>query len=218
MVVAIVGIGLFGPTGPNFGAPDETPIVTPTPEAQVLTVGAEGPGTFTTTPGGDNPDENPPRISFDVPEGWSAVQPFFISSESGGNLFFLQPSGLYRDPCLANSGPPDISVGSTADDFAAALTEHASYDATATSDVVIDGHDAIRMELLTPSDLDYTLCENGQFWVWDAPLYSQVQSRWTVWIIDLDGTTLVLLSDITDATVEQQSPTEQIVQTIRIDP
>ena len=83
VVVAIVGIGLFGPTGPNFGAPEETPIVTPTPEAQALVVGAHGPGTFTTTPGGDNPDENPPRITFDMPEGWSATQPFFISSESG---------------------------------------------------------------------------------------------------------------------------------------
>jgi hypothetical protein len=218
VVVAIVGIGLFGPTGPNFGAPEETPIVTPTPEAQVLLVGAEGPGSFMTTPGGDNPDANPPRITFAMPEGWSAIQPFFIASESDENLFFLQPSGLYSDPCLANSGPPDISVGSTADELASALAGHASYDATTTSDVVIGGYDAIRMELLTPSDLDYTLCENGQFWVWDAPLFSEGPNRWTLWIIDLDGTTLVLLSDITDATAEQQSSTEQIVQTIRIDP
>ncbi len=217
-IVAIVGIGLLGPAVLNFGAPEETPIVTPTPEAQVLQVGAQGPGTFMTTPGGDNPDENPPRITFDMPEGWSAIQPFFIGSESDGNLFFLQPSGLYSDPCLENSGAPDVPVGSTADDFASALAAHASYEATVTSDVVIGGYDAIRMELLTPSDLDYTACQNGQFWVWDAPLFSEGPNRWNLWIIDLDGTTLVLLSDITDTTVEQQSPTEQIVQTIRIDP
>ena len=184
----------------------------------MLLEGAKGPGTFTTTPEGDNVDENPPRITFDMPEGWSAVRPHFIGSETDGNLFFLQPSGLYSDPCLDNSGAPDVSVGSTAEEFASTLAAHPSYEATATADVIIGGHDAIRMELLTPTDLDYTTCENGQYWVWDAPLLSEGANRWTIWIIDLDGTTAVLLSDVTDATAEQEQRVEEIVRTIRIDP
>ncbi len=218
VIVAIVGAGLLGPSGLNFGAPAETPIPTPTPEPRVLLEGAQGPGTFSTTPGGDNVDANPPTVTFDMPEGWSAVRPHFIGNETDENLFFIQPSGLYSDPCLANSGAPDVSVGSTADELASALVAHTSYDATATGDAVIDGHDAIRMELLTPTDLDYSTCENGQFWIWDAPLVSEQPNRYTIWVIDLDGTTVVLLSDVTDASAESEERVDQIVQTIRIDP
>lgn len=218
VIAAIAGIGLLGPAGPDLGGPAETPIPTSTPEPRALLEGAEGPGTFVTTPGGDNPDEDPPRITFDMPEGWSANRPFFISSEPVANLFFLQPSGLYSDPCLENSGAPDVSVGSTADEFAAALAAHPSLDTTATGEAVIGGYDAIRMELLTPSDLDYTTCEGEQFWVWDAPPYSQEPNRWNLWIIDLNGTTLVLLSDVTETTAEWAERTEQIVESIRIEP
>jgi hypothetical protein len=222
VILAIVGIGLLRPGGLNFGTPAETPIPTQTPEPRVLLEGAQGPGTFSTTPGGDNPDEDPPRIIFDMPEGWSAARTFFVGAENesgAANLFFLQPSGLYSDPCLENSGTPDVSVGSTAESFAAALAANPSYDATATSDVVIGGHDAIRMELATPSELDYSTCESGQFWVWDAPLYSQVANRWDLWIIDLDGTTMVLLSDVTNpASPELQGQVEAIVDSIRIGP
>jgi hypothetical protein len=218
VIAAIAGIGLLGPDGPDLGGPAESPTRTSTPEPRALLEGAEGPGTFITTPGGENPDADPPRITFDMPEGWSANRPFFISSEGNANLFLLQPSGLYSDPCLENSGAPDVPVGSTADEFAAALAAHPSLDITATGEAVIGGYDAIRMELLTPSDLDYTTCEGEQFWVWDAPPYSQEPNRWNLWIVDLDGTTLVLLSDIGDTAAEQQAPTEQIVQSIRIDP
>jgi hypothetical protein len=219
VIVAIIGAGLLGSDGLNVGTPAETPIPTPTPEPRVLLEGAQGPGTFSATPGGDNPDENPPQVIFDMPEGWSAVRTFFIGSDrEGGNLFFLQPSGLYSDPCLANSGAPDVPVGSTANELVSALAAHEGYDATATSNVVVGGHEAIRMDLETPSDLDYTTCENGQFWIWDAPLLSEGPNRWNLWIIDLDGTTLVLLSDVTEASVEQQNSTEQIVESIRIDP
>jgi hypothetical protein len=222
VIVAIVSIGLLEPRGLNFGTQAETPTPAPTAEPRVLIEGAEGPGTFSTTPGGDNVDANPPLITFDMPTGWSAVRPFFIGAENesgSGTLFFLQPSGLYSEPCLENSGAPDVSVGSTADELAAALAAHTSLDATVSGDVVIDGHDAIRMELRTPSGLDYTTCENGQFWVWDAPLYSEGPNRWNLWIIDLDGTTVVLLSDVSDSTTpELQDQIEQIVQSIRIGP
>jgi hypothetical protein len=218
VIVGIIGIGLLGPGAGDFGTPAETPTPTPTTEPEALVQGAEGPGTFVTTPGGDNPPANPPRITFDMPDGWSAARTFFISNESDANLFFLQPSGLHSDPCLDNSGAPDVSVGSTAEEFASALAAHPSYDATSTGEVVIGGHDAIRMELLTPSDLDYATCESDQFWVWDAPLYSQEPNRWNLWIVDLDGTTLVLLSDIGQTAADDLAAIEGIVQSIRIDP
>jgi len=71
----------------------------------------------------------------------------------------------------------------------------------------------------TPSDLDYSTCENGQFWVWDAALYSEAANRYDLWIIDLDGTTLVLLSGVTDSTSpELQEQLEPIVDSLGIDP
>jgi hypothetical protein len=222
VLVAIVGFGLLRPGGLNFGAPAETPIPTATPEPRALIEGAQGPGTFSTVPGGDNPDEDPPQIVFDMPEGWAANRTFFIGAENesgGANLFFIQPSGLHSDPCLANSGTPDVSVGSSAESFAAALAAHASYDAIRTGDVLIGGHDAIRMELETPLDLDYSTCERGQFWLWDAPLYGEEANRYDLWIIDLDGTTMVLLSNVGDSTSpELREQRDAIIDSLRIEP
>ncbi len=141
-IIAIVGIGLFGPRGLNFGAPDETPIVTPTPEPQALVAGSRGPGTFSTDFYSEATTANPVAFTFDMPAGWEGVQPWVIAGQ--GTVVFIQVSGLYGDPCLANSGAPDISIGSSADELAAALEAHSAYEATETGTFTIDGHDGVR--------------------------------------------------------------------------
>ena len=97
-----------------------------------------------------------------MPADWGAAQPWVIGPTRegpGAAIAFVQVSGLFSDPCLDNQGSPDVAVGSTAAELASALAEHEAYEATATGDFTVDGYEGIRMELVMPSDLDYTTCQ-----------------------------------------------------------
>ena len=218
VVAAFLGIRFLLP-GQNIGGPGPTP--TPTPEPRALVDGAEGPGTFTTEFYAETPVTVPVGVTFEMPADWGAVRPWVIGPTSegpGAAVALVQISGLYGDPCLENAGAPDVPVGSTAAELASALTEHTAYEATAIGDFIVDGYDGVRMELAMPSDLDYTTCQGGQFWVWDAPFFSERPDRWELWIFDLDGTTAVLLAEVTDATAQQQDQIQQIVDSMQLEP
>lgn len=223
VAVAFLGFRFMLPAnvgGPGLGDSTPPPTSTPSPSPRALLQGAEGPGTFTTEFLSEEPVADPVQITFEMPAGWAAAQSWLISATSDTvdtALVFIHVNGLYSDPCLANSGTPDVPVGSTADELASALTAQTAYEATVTGDVTIDGHPGVRMELRMPTDLEYTSCENGQFWVWDAPLVSEIPNRWELVILDVDGTTTVLLADVTGATAESRDQIEQMLQSAEID-
>jgi hypothetical protein len=217
VVVALLGIRFLIP-GAGVGGPDPTP--TPEPEPRALVDGSEGPGFFVTEFFSETPVTDPVQFTFEMPADWGAVRPWVIgpSSEGAGPaMAFVQVSGLYSEPCLANAGTPDIAVGSTAAELASALAEHEAYEATATGDITVDGHDGIRMELVMPSDLDYSTCQSGQFWVWPEPFFAEEPTRWDVRIVDLGGKTVVVLVDGT-ATPQEQDQIEEMVASMQIQP
>ena len=216
VVVALLGIRFLAP-GTGTGGPGPTP--TPTPEPQALVEGARGPGIFTTEFVSEDPAANPVQFTFEMPADWAAVRPWVIGAAEGDSaaIAFVQPSGIYSDPCLDNQGSPDIAVGSAAE-LASALAEHEAYEATATGDFTVDGYEGIRMELVMPSDLDYTTCQLDQFWVWEEPFYEGQPARWDLWILDIDGTTAVVLAEVNAATPGEQDQIEQIVDSIQIQP
>jgi hypothetical protein len=222
---AVVIAALLGYTylvAPNVGGPGlDDPSPTPTPEPRALVEGAEGPGSFTTEFYAETPVTDPVQVTFEMPADWGAVRPWVIaptSEGSGAAIALIQISGLYSDPCLDNADAPDVPVGSTAAELASALTEHAAYEATATGDIMVDGYEGIRMELVMPSDLDYTTCQGGQFWVWDAPFFAERPNRWDLWILDLDGSTAVLLAEVTDASAQELDQIEGIANSMQIEP
>ncbi len=227
-LVAIVGFTLVN--GGNVGGrglgdltPSSTasPIPTASPEPQALLTGSRGPGTFTTEFGSEAAATSPVAFTFELPADWAAVRPWVIAPTTegdGGAVVFVQVSGLYSDPCLANSGAPDVAIGSTADELASALAAHPAYEATATGTFTIDGYNGVRMDLVTPSDLDYSTCQEGNFWLWDGPLYAGAPSQFDLWIFDLDGTTAVVLAELTDVPAQGRSQIEQIVESINIQP
>ena len=218
VVIALLGIRFLAPAG--VGGPEPTPTPTPTPEPRALVAGSEGPGFFTTEFVSENPGTNRVQFTFEMPADWAAVRPWVIGAGEGDSaaIAFVQPNGLHSDPCLDNQGSPDVAVGSTAAELASALAEHEAYEATATGDFTVDGYEGIRMELVMPSDLDYTTCQLDEFWVWAEPFSAGQPARWDLWILDVDGTTAVVLAEVNAATPEEQDQIEQIVASIQIQP
>lgn len=117
-----------------------------------------------------------------------------------------------------NLAAPDITVGPTVDDLVTALASQTTYEATAPTDVVVDGYAGVRMDLQLPSDIDFASCEGGQYWVWDAGPYAQGPgNRWHVWILDIEGfTALVLTEDFEGTSAEDQAELQTIVDSIQI--
>jgi hypothetical protein len=155
-----------------------------------------------------------------MPADWGAARPWVIGPDAEGasaSIAFVQPNGIYSDPCLVNQGSPDIAVGSAAE-LASALTEHEAYAATTTGEFSTDGYSGLRMELVMPSDLDYGTCESGQFWVWQEPFYAGSPASWDLWILDVDGVAAVVLAEVAGATPEEQDQIEKIVESIQIQP
>jgi hypothetical protein len=218
VVAALLGFRFLVP-GMGLGGPG--PTSTPTPEPRALLQGSEGPGFFTTEFFTESATSDPVQFTFEMPADWGAAQPWVIGPTAegpGAAIAFVQVSGLYGDPCLDNVGSPDIEVGSTAAELASALTDHAAYEATATAEFTVDGYDGIRMELQLPSELDYTTCQGGQFWVWPEPFHAERPSRWDLWILDLDGTTAVVLAEGANASADDLDQVERLVQSIQIHP
>ena len=227
VAVALVGMNLFGgrsPGGPPVDATPSPPSATssPTDEPRILLQGAEGPGTFTTMPF----DGETVRFTFEMPNGWwggseTVAVPTEIGPEgpSGAGLVFLQVAGLYSDPCHGNFGDPDVPVGSSADDLVAALAEQSAYEVSAPSDIEMGGFRGVQVDLQLPSDLDFSSCQEGQFWVWDAAPYAQgPANRWRLWILDVDGTTAVILAEDFPGTSPQlKADLQSMLQSMEID-
>jgi hypothetical protein len=226
VAVALVGMNLFGgrsPGGPSVAAtpsPSATP--SPTPSARLMLQGAEGPGTFTTVPF----DGETVSFTFEMPTGWRAggeavALPIEIGPEgpTGAGLVFLQVAGLYSDPCHGNEGDPDVPVGSSADDLVAALVAQSAYEVSTPSDIEMGGFRGVQIDLQLPSDLDFASCQEGQFWVWDAAPYAQgPANRWRLWILDVDGTTAVILAEDFPGTAPQlKADLQSMIQSMKVD-
>jgi hypothetical protein len=130
------------------------------------------------------------------------------------------PTGLYSDPCNVNYGRPDVSVGPTVDDLANALGEQTAYEATAPTEVTLGGYSGKRMDLQLPSDVDLTSCAAGGFFIWDGSMYAQGPgNRWHLWILDVDGVRVVIMTeDFAATSADDKAELQGIVESIRIDP
>lgn len=214
VLIALIGFNYLA--GQNVGTPGlDDPTISPSPTAEPQSLGASvaGPGTFTTVP----IDGQTTRFTFFMPSGWTSDMPWLIASD-GAALLFLEVTGLYSDPCLANAGATDVSVGSTAEELAAALGAQSAYDTTAPTDVVVDGFQGVRVSLQMPEDLDYSTCSNDGYWIWDGPPVSGEPNTWELWILDIDGSTAVLLGDVTTSSADDLDELDQIIESLDIEP
>lgn len=111
---------------------------------------------------------------------------------------------MYGDPCTWSSSRPQ-QPSATVDEIVAALISQPMRNATPATEITVDGHPGMAVELTVPRDLDFADCDNGEFRSWvqggDSARFHQGPGQHdVVWIIDVDGTPLVINAAFFDAT------------------
>ena len=220
VIVALLGITLFGGGGVNIGGPEPTPAPTPTPAA-LPSPGSLAPGTYLV----DEPDWAPAPYTFTVPAGWTVDRSGFVEKHAGGNgevgftTWIL--THIFSDAC-DDSEANLVDVGTTAEELASALLVQQSRVASQTA-AVIDGYPAIRVELSFPTDLDLATCD-GRAWPDPGPdmnggqLVRDGQTQ-VIYAINVDGERFVLVASLMPGTsAEDLAELQAVIDSVRIDP
>jgi hypothetical protein len=225
-VVAVIGLaGIAFAVGTNSGddetpAPADAPTVAPTTVAPTTVApttetgafaGSEGdvPWTVTMPAGWENSDY--------WNSGWGVVK--------GDPLFGFvtaEVDHVYADPCLWELVPP---FGPTVDDLVAAWADVPGFDATATTDVTVDGYAGKQIEFTVP-DYNDDQCEDGRYGIWQEPFaFDDGPHYWAqgpdqhnqVWILDVDGTRLVILASyFPDTSPQDRAAVDEMLASIQI--
>ena len=141
----------------------------------------------------------PVEVEFTVGYGWTSGG-WYINTDRSSISWWTVPN-VYADACIADL--PDPAVGPTVDDLVTALDEQANTDMSTPTDVVVDGHPGVRVEL-SPSDNLPESCTHLTFWIRPdgtpgrgIDLQSDASGAAIaepVWVLDVDGERVVIVA------------------------
>ena len=217
------------PTGPTTTAsePSATPTVQDVMELEKFA--PLEPGTYFIDP--DSDPSTPLRVVYEVPEGWSQ---WFGAIKFAGDghvaINITTVVNLVRHGCRDHSWA-DPPVGPSVDDLAVALADLAPFRVTsAPKNVTMDGYRGKHLELIAPDLHDFSRCVDGNLSSWVAPIdvaegeggafhgYNAEPVE-EFWILDVDGTRLVIETTYSPAThPEDVAEMRAILDSIRIEP
>ncbi len=241
-LVAVVGAVLVANSDDGESKIDTvTPGPTPTsarPAAEptdVMSLGPEfvelEPGVYVIDPDGD--DSTPLRVTFDVAstgwDSWIGAVKFARGSHVAVSITTID--NLVKDGCLDHS-PADPAVGPSVDDLATALGRLAPFAVTSPpSDVTILGYPGKHLQLTVPDipavGENFTTCADGEIHSWitknnDGSFYgynAEPGRTEDFWILDVDGTRLVLeTTQGVDPSPQDIDEMQAIFDSIRIEP
>lgn len=194
------------------------------------------PGSYFVDPDGD--PSTPLRVIFDVAaEGWAGWLGTYKETPGRGRviLSITTVDNVTRNAC-SDQRPAEPAVGPTVDDLAAALSSLAPFTVTSPpSDVTISGYHGKHLELTVPElrvvNGRFPDCTEGNLHSWFSPLLGDDASAsfWgydqkpgateEFWILDVDGTRLVLVTDQSPTSSSQDlAELQAIFDSIRIEP
>ena len=227
VVAAVVGGRMLAPPGAGPGGPVATPSPSPStspttaPSVQRLGDAPLDPGPVVATGFGASESVT---LTFTVPDGWQGFGGVGVLPATGteapdgmGIIFGEVNGGLFSDPCQWATAEA-VPVGPSVDDLAAALAEQTGYEASTPVDVSLGGYSGKRVDLRLPSDV--ASCDAGEFYPWIGSVYAQGPDNiWHVWILDVEGDRIVLLStEFPGTSPEDQAEQQAIVDSIEIEP
>jgi hypothetical protein len=166
------------------------------------------------------------RITMHVPAGYEGADGFLVSKLSGTGQNTVANwivGNVYGEACHWSGTLPAEQVASTVDGLVAALASQKGRTLSTPTDVEVDGFSGKYVEMTTPLGIKVAKCDDGQFRAWSDPVDG---ARWTepgqrdlLWIIDVDGTPLVIDAAIgPDTTQQDRADRIQMVESIRIEP
>lgn len=220
-VVLAVILGVNFLSGPSVGG-DQDPTPSPTPTAAVSPVelpSLEGvplsAGTYSLGA------SFPVGITFEVPSGWSSCsqgvleQGLCYGGHPGVALTFLIVDNVVADPCDSSRTLLDPPVGPSVEDLVAAISNLAGFEASATTDVTVDGFQGKQFTLTAP-DIE------GCGWTWataDRTAGVAATEVNEVRILDVDGVRLVITGTYFPQTPEESlSAYQQAIASVGIEP
>jgi hypothetical protein len=118
----------------------------------------------------------------------------------------------------------DPPVGPSVDELASAWANVPAVEVNSTSDVTVDGYVGRAVEFTVP-DYDASECTQNQFGLWQAGSLSNIPDYWAqgpnvhlqLWILDVDGTRLVIKASYFPNTSEQdRADIDTILNSIQI--
>jgi hypothetical protein len=242
-----------GPSGPGAIQPSPTPSQTATPSLAATPADSVAPSLALISPGPvcDGTDrtgpmepgtysaaqsaDTPVPYTVEVPAGWTLTGGCGFGKHAGADggptqdevLFSIwNVTHIFTDACHWNEGTGVISAGTTAADLTDALTAQRGNEASATTDVQVDGSAALRTKFTISPEVDPSTCTSGDVRLWPAagpnfaggfccsPRNSVVDVR----IAEVNGQRVVVLTEYQPNTSAQDlAELEAIVESIRFD-
>jgi hypothetical protein len=215
VVAVVLGVSLLG-RGPDVGGEPESPTESSQPTSSpsssatssvsALPDGVLLPGTYSVRP----QDISAPRIRLTVPAGWYGAG-FSVSKhnsidapDGAGVILWGGPFNVYEDPCGWSTSLPSSPTGPSVDELVTALAAQPMRDATAATDITLDGYSGKALELTVPADLGFDAatgfadCDEGGYRSWISPdglSFREHQAPGQhdrLWVIDVEGTRVVI--------------------------
>ena len=220
-LVAVIGFAMLGgrgALGPGASAPPtERPSPQPTTITFISTAQDLSAGTYRIDDG-----DFPPYL-LTVPDGWHYGDGLVNRPRPGQEVppvsiqFWAGVEHVYAHPCqwLATQ----FAAGPTVDDLAEALADQPLRNATEPVDVTLDGYAGKYLELSVPSDIDFSECDvdegQGRFFSWDGRYHQGPGQVDRLWILDVDGSRLVIDAfQMPYSTAEERAEQQAVVDSI----
>jgi hypothetical protein len=165
-------------------------------------------------------------ITFTQSDGWDNIGWAAIKGDPIYGLIFMEVGNTYDDACPSVARDP--AVGPTVDDLASAWADLPALDATAPTDITVDGFDGQQVEFTVP---DYATGESldecaggGHFMVFEG-VETPGDGYWAqgpdqhhqLWILDVDGTRVVIGATwFPDTSAQDRADIDEMLSSIQI--
>jgi hypothetical protein len=162
------------------------------------------------------------RITMHLLDGYAGEGVVF-GTDGGQGISAWTVRNVYAEPCKWAGTLLDPPIDPSVDGLVAGLTSQKDRHATAPTDVSLSGFTGKYMELTVPARIDLADCHGGEFRTWvdptGGPRYLEPGQRDLLWIVDVDGSRLVIDAALGPETTQQDRADRiQMVESIRIDP
>jgi hypothetical protein len=212
---------------------------TPRPTPQANPEGDLEAGTYVIQPLLDA--GTPLSVTYTVPDGWNADGSTVFRDAPPANIGiqFMDIGSLNPDPCDWEGTDDDVDVGSTVDDLVEALRAQTAYEVTEPVDATIGGYTGTRVDIIHPTfpftnPGDYAAAEGcdqgggdtGRYRIWshvlgdEGAIYAQGPANvFETYILDVDGTRLVVLADyFPETAAEDRAELQAVIDSLVIEP
>lgn len=165
------------------------------------------------------------RITMPLLDGYSpgGGPQVVVGTDGGQGISAWTVRNVYAEPCKWVGTLLDPAIDPSVDGLVAGLASQKDRHASAPTDVTLSGFAGKSMELTTPARVDLAHCDNGQFRTWVDPLggarWLEPGQRDLLWIVDVDGTRLVIDAALgPETTPQDRADRIQMVESISIEP